>query len=211
MEYAKDSKERVPYEHYTTLFQDADPVEISVRSTIPYNEEEKYFTVRFLNCDYKITWPDFQITHIEEGYGYYPLEEMHAAKILILRFLLEGSKVPAQGKFYTYRELPWGEVYLRQFQGRCLMRLAFGFGNKLDKFAKALDTLGAAPIKDGDCGYELELLDGLYVRYMLWQGDEEFPPSAQILFSDNFTASSFTAEDLAVVGDITIGTFKKLS
>ena len=211
MEYAKDSKERVPYEHYTTLFQETDPVEIGRRSMVPYDEEGQFFTVRFLNCDYKITWPDFQIMHLEEGYGYYPLEDMHAAKILILRFLLEGSKVPAQGKFYTYRELPWGEVYLRQFQGRCLMRLAFGFGNKLDKFKKALDTLGAKPIADGDCGYELELMDGLFVRYMLWQGDDEFPPSAQILFSDNFTAASFTAEDLAVVGDITIGTFKKLS
>ncbi|MFQ9393460.1 MAG: DUF3786 domain-containing protein [Lachnospiraceae bacterium] len=36
-----------------------------------------------------------------------------------------------------------------------------------------------------------------------------FPPSAQILFSDNFPLS-FSAEDMAVVGDITIGTMKKL-
>ena len=44
---------------------------------------------------------------------------------------------------------------------------------------------------------------------MLWAGDEEFPPSSQILFSDNFPLS-FEAEDLAVVGDIAIGTLKKM-
>lgn len=211
MEYAKDSKERMPYEHYMALFQEADPVQISIKTEIPYDEESKCFTLRFLNCDYQISWPDYQITHLEEGTGYYPLEDMHAAKILILRYLLEGCKIPTKGKFYTYRELPWGDVYLRQFNGRCIMRLAFGFGNKLDKFSATLEKLGAKKLTEGDCSYELEFLDGMFVRYILWEGDDEFPPSAQILFSDNFTPSSFSAEDLAVVGDVTIGTFKKLS
>lgn len=211
MEYAKDSKERVPYEHYMALFQAADPVEISNRVMIPYDEEEQYFTIPFMNCKYRISWPDYQIEHLEEGCGYYPLEDMHGAKILMIRYLLEGCKVPSKGKFYTYRELPWGEVYLKQFTGRCIMRLAFGFGNKLQKFSSALEKLGAKKVNFGDCSYELEFMDDLFVRYILWEGDDEFPPSAQILFSDNFSESSFSAEDLAVVGDITIGSFKKLS
>ena len=211
MEYAKDSKERMPYEHYMALFQKANPFDISNKVQIPYDVEAKSFTLRLMNCDYQITWPDFQIKHLEEGTGYYPLEDMHSAKILILRYLLEGSSVPTKGKFYTYRELPWGDVYFRQFQGRCLMRLAFGFVSKLDKFSSALEKLGARKITDGDCSYEVEFLDGMFVRFILWEGDDEFPPSAQILFSDNFTPASFSAEDLAVVGDITIGTFKKLS
>ena len=36
---------------------------------------------------------------------------------------------------------------------------------------------------------------------ILWEGDEEFPPSSQILFSDNFPVS-FQAEDMAVMGDV---------
>ena len=47
------------------------------------------------------------------------------------------------------------------------------------------------------------------VRFLLWAGDEEFPPSAQILFSDNFPLC-FKAEDLAVVGDVAIGTLKQI-
>ena len=34
------------------------------------------------------------------------------------------------------------------------------------------------------------------MSFLLWAGDEDFPPSAQILFDDNFPAA-FTAEDLA--------------
>lgn len=211
MEYAKDSKERMPYEHYMALFQEADPVEISKKSDIPYDEKSKCFTIKLMNSVYHISWPEFNVTHEEDAIGYYPLEEMNSAKILIMRYLLEGCKVPSKGKFYTYRELPWGEVYQKQFHGRCILRLAFGFGNKLTQFASALEKLGGKKLKDGDCSYELEFLDGLFVRFILWEADEEFPPSSQILFSDNFPVSSFSAEDLAVVGDIAIGTFKKLA
>jgi hypothetical protein len=38
---------------------------------------------------------------------------------------------------------------------------------------------------------------------IIWTGDEEFRPSAQILFSDN-TPVAFSAEDAAVVGEVMI-------
>ena len=70
-------------------------------------------------------------------------------------------------------------------------------------------ALGAVNCGHGDAGYELNLSTGIGVQFLLWAGDEEFPPSSQILFSDNFPLS-FEAEDLAVVGDIAIGTLKKM-
>lgn len=45
------------------------------------------------------------------------------------------------------------------------------------------------------------------IRLSIWEGDNEFPASAQILFSDNFSAA-FTAEDIAVAGDITLNALK---
>lgn len=209
MEYAKDSKERVPLEHYISLYQEADPKDISRRTGISYDDEKKTFRLKLMNTVYEISWPEFRILHQEDSVGYYPLEETIPAKILILRYLLEGCFAKASGKFYTYREMPWGEVYYKQFQGRCIMRLAYGFGNKLQDFSRVMETLGAKKAADGDCSYVIEFMEGMQIKFILWEGDDEFPPSAQILFSDNFPVS-FSAEDMAVVGDITIGTFKKL-
>lgn len=209
MDYAKDSKERVPYEHYLALFGQADPGEMSRKTGIPYDGEQKCFSVCMMNTDYRVSWPGYQITHIEDKAEYYPLTEMISAKILVLRYLLEGCYAPATGKYVTYRETPWGEVYFKQFQGRCLMRLAYGFGNKLQTFSEVMEKLGGEKLTDGDCSYRLELFPGLHLKFILWEGDEEFPPSAQILFSDNFPLA-FAGEDMAVVGDIAIGTFKNL-
>lgn len=210
--YEKDSKERIPFEHYLELFRQADPHEIAERCRLEYEEATHAFSVRLMGVDYTVVWPSYEVKHRgEERIGYYPLETKANARILLLRFLTEGGAAPTTGKFLTYREVPWGEVYFKQFQGRCLFRLAFGFGNKLQSFRQIMERVGAAPIGSGDAGYDLEFMPGLQVRLILWEGDEEFPPSAQILFSDNFPVAFTQGEDMAVVGDVTIDMLKALS
>lgn len=208
--YEKDNKERVPFEHYKEEYVKRDPQEISVRTGFPYSQEKQCFAVRFLGKDYEVGFPEFTVKRTEEDDGYCPLLAMNAAQIFVIRFLLEGAQASGTGKFMTYRDIPWGEVYYRQFNGRCMMRLAFSYGNKLDAFRAACKKLGAAEIKAGDAAYEFEVFEGFFVRFQLWGGDDEFPPSSQILFSDNFPAV-FHAEDLVVACDIIIGTLKAIS
>jgi hypothetical protein len=205
--YDKDSKERMPWEHYLEEFRSKTPGEIAERLQIPFDEEKQCFTLTFLGVDYEISYPDFEVRHQGDSFVYYPLEEMIYAKILVIRFLLGGHPSTGSGKFKTYREMPWGEVYLRQFDGRCIKRLAFSYGNRLKDFQKVMEHLGAAPVSHGDLAYELEIFPGYQVQMILWEGDEEFPPSSQILFSDNFPVS-FQAEDMAVMGDVIIGSLK---
>ena len=210
-DYDKDSKERVPYEYYLERYQKEDPLAISDRTQIPYDEKAGVFTLRLMGCTYQISWPDYQIKAVPENViCHYPLENAANARILVLRYFLEGTAAPASGKFLTYREMPWGEVYFRQFQGRCIFRLAYGFGGKLDQFQSIMERLGVVRIEYGDCGYEFEFMNNLRLRFILWAGDDEFPPSAQILFADNFSAA-FHGEDMAVVGDVSIGVLKALS
>lgn len=206
-DYAKDSKEQRPYEYYLKTYQEIDPKEISERTGFFYDEEKKVFTVVFMGSTYEISFPDYKISHKEDEKGVYPLEEAMNAKIFMVRYLSEKAKAPSSGKFLTYREVPWGEVYFRQFQGRCLMRLAFSYGNKLEAFKKVMTAMGAKTLEQGDCAFELEFMEGFFIRLILWEGDDEFPPSSQILFSDNF-AVTFAAEDLAVAGDICINMMK---
>ena len=81
LNYEKDSKERMPWEHYLELYAKADPKEITSRLSIPYDEEAKEFTLTFLGSEYKITYPDFQVKHVADEKKCYPLEDMIYAKI----------------------------------------------------------------------------------------------------------------------------------
>ena len=208
--YEKDNKERIPFTHYLEEFQALDPEEASTRTGIPYDSERKCFTMRMLQKTYEISWPDCNVICLDKTEDTYAImEEAVDAKIFAIRYLLNGVQSASTGKYLTYRELPSGDLYFQQFQGRCLMRLAYGFGFKLEKFADIFERLGAKKLTYGDVSYEIEFINGHFVRFILWAGDDEFPPSSQILFSDNFPLS-FETYDLAVVGDISITTLKKM-
>lgn len=211
LQYAKDNKERIPYEHYLEMYQKGDPEEISQRTGIPYDSEKQVFLVQLMGITYQVKFPEYEVTHIqEETIGYYPLENAVNARILVLRYLVEGHAAVSTGKFITFREAPWGNVYMRQFNGRCILRLAYGFGNKQEQFKKVMEKIGAVPLNHGDVSYEFDFLEGYRLQMILWEGDEEFPPSAQILFSDNFPIA-FHTEDLVVASDISISMIKALA
>lgn len=209
IEYAKDSMERKPYEFYMEKYQKSDPVSISTRLGISYNLAKQEFMLMFMGSIYYISYPDFAVRHENletETIAYYPLEEDVYAKILVLRYLLNASVFYHNGDFRSYKELPSGDLYARQFQGRCIFRLNRQYGNRLGKFKEIMDCLGTSPVHLGDVGYELELFEELYLRFLFWEGDEEFSSSSQILFSSNFPAA-FGAYDLAEIGEICINTF----
>lgn len=211
LQYDKDNKERIPLEHYLEEFAKIDPEEAAKRCNVPYDPAAKEFEIRLMGYEYLVTWPDFQVRkkHPEQA-GAFLLLDNAPAKIIVMRYLIKGQWVKSSGKYLTYREVPWGELYFKPFEGRCLMRLKFSFGFKLPQFAEAMEQLGAEKIPMGDVAYEFEFINHLHVRFILWAGDDEFPPSAQILFEDSFPVS-YQAEDLAVVGDISIHTLKALA
>ncbi|HIT67221.1 MAG TPA: DUF3786 domain-containing protein [Candidatus Merdisoma merdipullorum] len=210
--YEKDNKERIPFEHYLNEYRKIDPKEAAERCGVEYDEERQQFHIRLMGYRYLVDFPEFAVHKEDENEeGAFLLLDLVPAKIIVLRFLISAQVVKSSGKYLTYREVPWGEVYFRQFEGRCLMRLKFGFGFKLDKFAEGMEKLpGVKKLELGDVSYEFEFINGLHVRFILWSGDEEFPPSSQILFEDNFPYA-YQAEDLAVVGDISITTLKTLT
>ena len=197
-----NNKEGVPFEYYLGLYEKLDPREAAARTSAAFDGEA--FTLRLVNAEYRLTWPNYTITADREDA--FALKSL-PGQTFLLRWLLEGKRLPAKGEFKTFREMPWGELYIQPFTGRCLTRAAYTFGTRVAKFAAAMENLGAKKLQYGDAGYELELLPGYAMRLIVWEGDEEFPPNSQILYSDNFV-DSFSAEDRVVAGDILISVVK---
>lgn len=192
-----------PMRIYEARYRALDPAAASARSGCSFDAEKSQFQLCLLGTPLYADWPAFRL-HGAEG-----CLDHAAVKLLVIRYLLEGTDAPFGGRFLSYRELPWGTVYDANFQGRCIRRLAFAFGNRPDAFRQAAEVLGAAEIGGADAAYEFSFLDKHRVRLLLWHGDEEFSPAAQILFSDD-TALAFSAEDMAAVGDVIISRLQEV-
>lgn len=201
-----DHKFRLPHEHYMKLYREFDPEAASLRAGIPF--ENGSFAITLMNRRYSVSFPDFVVTPLDpDAPGGKTLAESAPAQILLLRYLTGGTLLPMQGEFIAYRDVPWGETYAANFNGRCILRLARGFGYKPESFERGMEMLGALRTSGGDAAFTLEFLPSLLIKLIMWYGDEEFPPSAQILFSDNFPVA-FSADDIAYTGDIVLDALK---
>jgi hypothetical protein len=200
---AINNKESAPLKYYAKIYAQLDPHEISSRCNIPYDEKTCRFSLRLMGENLFVRHPDFAIY-----YGDETQMENNPISILLIRYLIEGKIVLATDYNLTYRDIPNGQAYYTNFLGRCIKRLAGTCGSKLKHFSKVMDDIGAKRINMGDCAYRFEFLNNLFMTFILWEGDDEFPPSAQILFDNNFPLA-FSAEDVAVVGDISIDYLSK--
>lgn len=196
----ENNKEEVPFSHYEGLFQNLDPQQACARTGVKWDGKEFY--VNLLDREFAISHPDYAIRPLDGG-AIPPLP----TQTFLLRYLLEGKETPWCGQWKTFREMPWGEMYIKPYTGRVLTRAAFTFGTRVAAFKAACEKMGAEAMPHGDAGYLFHLIGGYKMQILVWEGDEEFPPNAQILYSDNF-AEGFAAEDRVVAGDILISVIK---
>lgn len=195
----ENHKEEVPFAYYCEKFAAMDAQEAVNRLGVPFENGE--FSVTLLGAAYHISHPTYAL-HTDEG-----TPASLPAQTFLLRYLLEGKPAEPCADFKTFREMPWGELYIRPFTGRVLTRAAFTFGTRIEKLRAAAEKLGGLPLKHGDASYEFRFLDEYRLRLIVWEGDDEFPPNAQLLYSANFE-DGFAAEDRVVAGDLLITALK---
>ena len=194
--HIENHKEEVPFSFYEEKFKALDPADAAAR--LPFvTWDGAAFRLTLLGTEYTITWPEYTIA---------PVPAL-PVQTFLLRRLLEGTTKTWLGTWKTFREMPWGEMYNTPYTGRVLSRAAFTFGFKLGKFAAACEKLGGRKLSHGDEGYEFDFFGPFKMQILMWAPDDEFPPSAQVLYTENF-ADCFAAEDRVVAGDILITTIK---
>ena len=196
----ENNKEEVPFSYYENLFRDLNPEEAAQRTGCKWDGAEFY--VNLLGRAYAISHPNYALRALDGG-KLPPLP----TQTFLLRYLLEGKESVNQGTWLTFREMPWGELYIKPYTGRVLTRAAFTFGTRIAAFSAACERMGAIPVNHGDAGFQFDFLGSYWMQILVWEGDEEFPPNAQVLYSDNFS-QGFAAEDRVVAGDILISAIK---
>ena len=117
-------------------------------------------------------------------------------QVLLLHYLITARGVPVAEKWITFREVPSGAFYYAAFVKRAILPLGKWFGGKpslLDGVARVIGQLLPSP---GDKALKILALPRVPVVLSLWNGDEEFPPEANLYF-DQSIASYLSTEDIA--------------
>ncbi len=130
-----------------------------------------------------------------------------AMSILLLHYLLRADGVPSAGEWLAFRELPDGMFYAASFAQRAEAPLtqAFGAGSGsgdgLARLRAAAAVAGGLSLELADAAFAFQALPRLALAVLVWDGDEEFPAQASVVF-DAAAGHYLPAEDLAGLGGL---------
>ncbi len=119
-------------------------------------------------------------------------------RILALHYLLGCDRTKLTGNLISFAQAPGGEVYYSAFKKRSIDRLTETFGDDPESLTRAGASLGGEPLKMATAAVKLSVFPMIPVVALIWQGDDEVAPAANLLFDESATRILAT-EDLAVV------------
>jgi len=152
--------------------------------------------LRCAGQDYVVTYPDGMVLDASGG----PADVSVA--ILLLLYLLEATGAPERGEWISFEQLPGGAGYLASFRGRVVQPVLKTFGPAPERLLEAARALDGKPLALGDVAVRIPALPRVPIAYVLWRGDEEFPPGVSVVF-DASVEGYLDAEVLTALAELT--------
>jgi hypothetical protein len=151
--------------------------------------------VRLFDDSIWVTYPDIEVRDSENG------SVSENLKGLVLYYLITADGTSLYHRWVALSELTDGAFYNQAYQGYTGNRLVKTFGNDLEAFRSASLALVGSSESYGDIGFSFQALPKVPVLAVYWKGDEEFSPSAKVLFDGS--ASHYLPTDLcAYLGSV---------
>lgn len=119
-------------------------------------------------------------------------------KIIILHYLIHASGVLPGADLVPYEDIPGCRAYQPVFERRTVRPLLAAFGSARDAFVDAGKALGGKEEEYGNGSFTLHAFPRVALTFILWEGDETFPPSIKVLF-DRSIPAYLPLEDIVVI------------
>ena len=164
------------------------------------------FRVPFLDKVYLVGFPEFEFADDSGELEEIPIQE----QVLILHYLMAENPTGPADKWISYREIPGASFYFSAFAKRAIDPLKKVFGQNTSALKITAERIHGKPLEVGDVGFEFRLFPGVPLQIILWEGDDEFPPEANILF-DASIGGVLPPEDAAWLAGMVVYRLIKLS
>ena len=167
---------------------------------LPVPDEKGTINFRSFGVNWELKSGDFQLVNTETNEPAKPTE-----RILVLHYLNCDLPVPKTDVFIPFRDLPGGQFYWQTFRSRTIQPLVDRFQNNLDQLRHNLNRYDWNPIKYGDFSSRIHAIGRLDISITYLLADEEFPPTAEIIFSENIQRVYSTEDATVLASRICLG------
>ena len=144
--------------------------------------------IDYLSRRYSIRLPDVE----------WKEEASPQEKLVILHYLLNSKGTLPSDNPIDFREIPGGNLYYPVFEARVHHPFLKYFGENPALLLKASLPLKGKKGGFGDSSVNIPVFPHISTVFIIYQGDEEFPPATKVLFDSNIS-DYLSAEDIVAV------------
>lgn len=167
--------------HWNKLSQ-LHPTDVCNRTEATYNPAREGFLLPVYNLRYLILPKEKKILRVEWNDRLVEEEPHSYFYLMILVYLTQAKDIKPAHTWVSEKGLKGGFQFFQGPHRLQVEELVNLFGNDPEAFFETGLKLGGSEILYGDKGFALEVFPKVPLAYILWKGDEEFPPRIKVLF-----------------------------
>lgn len=108
----------------------------------------------------------------------------------------------ASGRMVLFREVKRAYPFEQAYRQTILKKVEECFAGRVELLKEACEKLNGAALPQGDAGYVIPVYPFLNIAVLFWDGDEEFPAKANMLFDSNVTDFMHEENVVGIASDL---------
>lgn len=175
--------------HYREL-ADQNPEDVCRRAACRYEKDRQCYELEVWGDTYGIYPHECRIQHY--GKDTPPVHEY--LSIFIVHYLLSAVETTIENEWISEKDIPGGHTFFRGPHAIPADLVTRTYQNDIAAFGRRCRALYGKPVEMGDAAFRFQIAERLPVVVLYWQGDDDFPPEARMLFDRSI--SRFLALDV---------------
>lgn len=115
-------------------------------------------------------------------------------ELFLVHYLLRANGMEAAGHWISEKDIPGGATFFRGPHAIPSDLITARFNNDIERFNRRCEQLQGVPLSLADASWRFAITPRIPVAVLYWQGDDEFPAEAKVLF--DAAIGSFLAADV---------------
>lgn len=163
--------------HFKELME-KDPQEVCGRSGCRFDKTRQCYDLEFWGHVYHIYPREHRIRRLGEDVG----AAHEYLYVFLIHYLLTTVKIVAENEWISEKDIPGGSTFFRGPHAVPTDRVTRTYQNDIAAFGRRCRELHGEPVEMGDAAFRFQITGRLAVVVLYWQGDDDFPPEARLLF-----------------------------
>lgn len=168
--------------YYWNKLSQLHPTDVCNRTEAIYHPGREGFLLPVYNLRYLVLPKERMILRMEPDDK--PIQEsLHPYfYLMVLVYLTDAKDIKPSHTWISEKDLKGGSTFFRGPHRLEVEELIHIFGDDPEAFLKTGKRMGGSEILFGDKGFALQVFPKVFLAYILWKGDAEFPPKISVLF-----------------------------